>query len=52
MLTGLQNSVHVIPFVLQEPKMTRSKFKEVVEKGVVRLVDLSACLSVRPSVHL
>ena len=26
--------------------MTRSKFKEVVEKGVVRLVDPSARLSV------
>lgn len=37
--------VHVMFSVAQEPKMTRSKFKEVVEKGVVRLFCLySVCL--------
>lgn len=42
MLRNLQNSD--VFFILQEPKMTRSKFKEVVEKGVVRPVCLSVCL--------
>lgn len=40
--------VYVMFSVAQEPKMTRSKFKEVVEKGVVRLCRLYSVCSLIP----
>ncbi|XP_070778322.1 GON-4-like protein [Enoplosus armatus] len=49
MKAAINETEAVPPF---EPKMTRSKFKEVVEKGVVRPVSLSLCLSLSLSFSL